>query len=88
MRINDTNNDANILNSRLVLTLKSAEAPDGKKNARHVAQGYHEGEKPFIIQKSTGVKHSSLYIIVSFAVSTGFDLSTKDVDQPYIQRDK
>lgn len=46
VRLNDTSNDANIINSKLVLTLKSTDTPLEKERARLVAQEQGNVDKP------------------------------------------
>lgn len=77
-----------ILGSRFILSFKNSDTPNPRYKARLVAQGHRDADKPYMVHDSTTIRALSLGIILAIVAHFGFRLSSKDVDQAYLQSKK
>lgn len=77
--------DANILGGRFIFSLKNYSTPSETAKVRFVAQGYRDKYKPFMVHDASGLRASSILIILAVAACLGFRLFSHDVTQAYLQ---
>lgn len=84
----DLPQEAIVLGSQFVLTLKDADTDHPRHKARLVLQGHRDAEKPYMVLVSTTVRPLSLLILCAVAAQFNFQILLMDVSQAYILRRK
>lgn len=64
--------DANVLESRLIDSLKNVDTSGEMVRVRYVAQGFGDKDKPVIVHKTSSLHASSIQLILSVAAAPGF----------------
>ncbi len=77
--------DANIMRSRFVLTIKEKGIPNEICKARFVEQGFRDAEKLKTVHFACLVRPESLQLTLSMATANNWMLGTIDVTQAYLQ---
>ncbi|CAN8072966.1 unnamed protein product [Agarophyton chilense] len=77
--------DGNILPGRFVLAIKSTDDGRIKYKTRFVIGGHRDKLKHMMIHSTTTLQPSSIRLLLSLAMSHGFDVWTSDVRQAYLQ---
>lgn len=81
----DVPEDANILGSRFVLSIKNKDSDKEVYKARYVVQGHKDIEKHLLVHTSTNLRQSSVRLLLSIAALFGFRIWSQDVSQAYLQ---
>jgi len=76
---------ANILGARFVNAIKEPNTDADTYEARYVAQGCGDKDKPFIVHNLSTLRQSSTQVIVSTSAVLGWRLFSHDVNQAYLQ---
>lgn len=69
--VQDAVESKKIISSRFVLTLKDVGTCIERASDRLVAQEHTDADKPFLIDSTSAMNHSSLCLILGFASITG-----------------
>lgn len=77
--------NANILGSRFVLSIKENRTNKEVFKTRYVVQGDKDTEKNLLVYTSSNIKHTSLRLLLCLASLFGFNIWSQDVSQAYIQ---
>lgn len=54
---------ANLRGGRFILSLKNYGTPDEKAKVRYVAQGFSDGDKPYMVHDTNTLRKSSIRIV-------------------------
>lgn len=85
MSKDDINEDGLAIGGRFVLIMKKVITSALKERTRYIAQGYSDGNKPYVVQDTSTLRSSYISVILSVSVVMGFRLFSHDVTQAYLQ---
>ncbi len=77
--------DATILQSRFVFTIKTFENPDGHLKARLVILGHIHPEEPRVVKEAPTVIKYSIRLAVAIIAGTGYQIWSRDISQAFLQ---
>lgn len=76
--------NANILNCRLVLSIKGCETETTRNKALIVSQGHRDSDKASIVHSGTNILYSSIKLISPVTAIKGFHICSHDFTQAYV----
>lgn len=77
--VEEVDHDANVLDTRFVLSLKNTETDKPLFKARFVVQGHTDAKKGMLVDRAKNVRKNSVRLLVSITAVFGFRIRSQDV---------